>query len=186
MEGNENNVNKEAKWYVVHTYSGYENKVSQKIQMMIDNGKAKQVYSVAVPMEKYEEIKGGKKVEKERKIFPGYVLIKMIVTPTNWYLIRNTRGVTGFVGPDSEPVPLTKKEIREFGVEEEEPIEQKYSQEDLGIKIGDRIQVATGSFAGFEGVVEEINYEQGFVKTIISMFDRDTAAEIKFEDIEIL
>lgn len=173
-----------AKWYVVHTYSGYENKVKEKIESMIENGKADGVYSATVPMEEYEESKGGKKIVKERKVFPGYVLIKMVITPKNWFLIRNTRGVTGFVGPDSEPVPLTKREIREFGVEGTSNINAIIRPEDLGIDVGDMINIISGNFRDFEAEVLEINYEKRFVKASISMFGRETKAEIDFKDIE--
>ncbi len=180
----DNSREKDAKWYVVHTYSGYENKVKGKIESMIENGKAADVFRVAVPMEEYEDTKGGKKVVKERKIFPGYVLIKMIINPRNWYLIRNTRGVTGFVGPDSEPVPLTKREIKDFGVEGNESIQVKVKPEELGVEVGDVVDIVSGSFEGFYATVEEINFEKGFVKAIINMFGRDTSAEIEFSDIE--
>lgn len=180
---NNSDREKDAKWYVVHTYSGYENKVKEKIDSMIDNGKAEDVFRSAVPMEEYEDIKGGKKVIKERKIFPGYVLIKMIINPRNWYLIRNTNGVTGFVGPDSEPVPLTRREIRDFGIEGDEVTKVKFRPEDVGIEVGDIVRIVSGSFEGFNATVEEINYEKGFAKTIISMFGRDTSAEIEFTDL---
>lgn len=180
----ENAREKEANWYVVHTYSGYENKVKEKIESMIENGKAGDVFRVAVPMEEYEDTKSGKKVIKERKIFPGYVLIKMIINPRNWFLIRNTRGVTGFVGPDSEPVPLTRREIREFGIEGDKRVQIKVKPEDLGIEVGDTINIIAGSFDGFDAIVESINYEKEFVKAIINMFGRDTTAEIEFSNIE--
>ena len=180
----DNSREEEAKWYVVHTYSGYENQVKEKIDSMIENGKAADVFKAAVPMEEYEDTKGGKKVLKERKIFPGYVLIKMIINPRNWYLIRNTRGVTGFVGPDYEPVPLTKREIKEFGVEGSESIQVKVKPEDLGFDIGDTVNIVSGSFEGFDAIVEDINYERGFIKALINMFGRDTSAEIEFTDIE--
>ncbi|MDO4778213.1 MAG: transcription termination/antitermination protein NusG [Tissierellia bacterium] len=181
----DNKLNEDnAKWYVVHTYSGYENKVKEKIESMIENGKAAGVFKAAVPMEEYEEIKGGKKVNKERKIFPGYVLIKMIIDPKNWFLIRNTRGVTGFVGPDSEPVALTKREIKEFGVENNQVISNAIKPEDLGFEVGDIINIVSGSFEGFEAEVKEINFEKGLVRATINMFGRDTAAEIDFNDIE--
>ena len=181
---NETQEKKEPQWYVVHTYSGYENKVKEKIESMIENGKAADVFKVAVPMEEYEDEKGGKKTTKERKIFPGYVLIKMIINTKNWYLIRNTRGVTGFVGPDSEPVALTRREIRDFGVEGNDKVQVKVKPEDIGIEIGETISIVSGSFDGFDAVVEDINYEKGFVKAIINMFGRDTSAEIEFADIE--
>lgn len=178
-------VNEEnAKWYVVHTYSGYENQVKEKIDSMIENGKAEGVFRSAVPMEKYEDSgKDGKRVTKERKVFPGYVLIKMVINPKNWYLIRNTRGVTGFVGPDSEPVPLTKREIKDFGVEGTEAVQAKVKPEDLGFSIGDTVDIVSGNFEGFEALVEDINYEKGFIKALVNMFSRDTSTEIEFSDI---
>lgn len=180
-----NNENiEQANWYVVHTYSGYENKVKSKIENMIENGKAVNVFDVKVPMEEYEEEKGGKKVLKERKIFPGYVLIKMIVDTRNWYLIRNTNGVTGFIGPDGEPVPLTAKEIRDFGIESDESIQLKTEAINLDINVGDVIEIAKGAFEGFDGKVEEINQEKQFVKVIIDILGRDTVTEISFEDIK--
>lgn len=179
---NENieNVN----WYVVHTYSGHENKVKSKIENMIENGKSHNIFDVRVPMEQYTEEKGGKKVQKERKIFPGYVLIKMIVDSRNWYLVRNTRGVTGFIGPDGDPVPLSAKEIRDFGIENEEAIQVKIKPEDIDIELGQDIEIVKGAFEGFTAIVEDINYEKQFVKVVIDFMGRDTTAEIAFEDIK--
>lgn len=180
-----NNENiEQANWYVVHTYSGYENKVRSKIENMIENGKAHNVFDVKVPMEEYEDIKGGKKVSKERKIFPGYVLIKMIVDSRNWYLIRNTRGVTGFIGPDGEPVPLSAKEIREFGIEKSEPIQTVKQIVEIDLEIGDEIEVISGPFSGFNAKVTGINTEKQFVTALIDILGRDTAAEIEFTDIK--
>lgn len=180
-----NNENiEQANWYVVHTYSGHENKVKSKIENMIENGNSQNIFDVRVPMEEYEDEKRGKTVKKERKIFPGYVLIKMIVDSRNWYLVRNTRGVTGFIGPDGDPSPLSPKEIRDFGIESSDPITMKIKEEDLNIEIGEKIEVVKGNFEGFIGVVQEINSEKQFVKVIIDFMGRDTAAEIPFEDIK--
>lgn len=173
-----------ANWYVVHTYSGYENKVKSKIENMIENGKAHNVYDVKVPMEEYEDEKGGKKVLKERKIFPGYVLIKMIVDSKNWYLIRNTRGVTGFIGPDGEPVPLTEREIREFGVEGTENIQVKSKPIDIDVQIGDTVELVSGAFKGFDAKVVDVNAEKQILKVIIDILGRDTSAEVEFKDIK--
>ncbi len=172
------NSGETGKWYVVHTYSGYENKVKDKIQMMIENKQDPDILDVMVPLEKYTEIKDNVRETKERKVLPGYVLIKMNVTPTSWYLIRNTHGVTGFVGPDSEPVPLTKREIAKFGVRE------KTTQEKIDINVGDSVEVIFGPFNGFSADVEEVNQEKRTVKGLISMFGRDTSVELSFDDIQ--
>lgn len=166
-------------WYVVHTYSGYENKVKDKIQMMIENKQDGDVFDVMVPMEKYTEVKNSERVIKERKMLPGYVLVKMNITPTSWYLIRNTHGVTGFVGPNSEPVPLTKREIAQFGVREQAQTEQ------IDVSVGDKVEVVFGPFTGFVANVEEVNAERRTIKALINMFGRDTSVEISFDDIEV-
>lgn len=174
----------QANWYVVHTYSGHENKVKSKIENMIENGNSHNIFDVRVPMEKYEDEKRGEKVEKERKIFPGYVLIKMIVDSRNWYLIRNTRGVTGFIGPDGDPVPLSQKEIRDFGIESDDPITVKISEDDLDIKVGETIEVSKGNFEGFMAKVDDINFDKQYVKVVIDFMGRDIFAEIPFSDIK--
>lgn len=166
-----------AKWYVVHTYSGYENKVKDKIQMLIENEQDDNVFDVKVPMEKYTEIKNNERVAKERKLLPGYVLVKMNITAKSWYLIRNTHGVTGFVGPGSDPVPLTKREIAQFGVRES-------VQEVIQLEAGDQVQVAMGPFQGFVADIEEVNKERRTIKGIINMFGRDTSVELDFDDVE--
>lgn len=167
-----------AQWYVVHTYSGYENKVKDKIQMMIENEQDENVFDVRVPMEKYTEIKNNERVVKERKLLPGYVLVKMNITPTSWYLIRNTHGVTGFVGPGSDPIPLSKREIAQFGVREQ------VHQEQINVQAGDKVEVVFGPFTGFVAEVEDVNAEKRTVKGRINMFGRDTSVELSFEDID--
>lgn len=172
------NVSEQGKWYVVHTYSGYENKVKDKIEMMIENEQDRDVFDVRVPMEKYTETKNNARVVKERKMLPGYVLVKMNITPTSWYLIRNTHGVTGFVGPGSEPVPLTKREIAQFGVREQTV------QETVDFKPGDRVDVIFGPFTGFVADVEEVEQEKRMLKGLVSMFGRETSVELSFDDVE--
>ncbi len=179
MEENTVDTPNEGQWYVVHTYSGYENKVKDKIQMMIENKQDENVFDVRVPMEKYTEIKNNERVVKERKVLPGYVLVKMNVTPTSWYLIRNTQGVTGFVGPGSDPVPLTKREIAQFGVREQ------MAERELDVNPGDTVEIIYGPFAGFVAQVEAVNSEKQSLRGLINMFGRDTSVELSYDDIEI-
>lgn len=165
-----------AKWYVVHTYSGYENKVKTSIEKMVEyRGMQDLIHEVMIPTEERIEINNGVKKVKTRKLFPGYVVIKMIVNNETWYLVRNTEGVTGFVGHGSDPIPLTKEEIVRMGVEK--------LKIDLDIKVGDTIRIIGGLFEGQLGIVEAINPEKQVVKTKISMFGRDTPAEIEFSQV---
>lgn len=178
-----NNENRDANWYVVHTYSGHENKVKSKIENMIENGTSHGIYDVRVPMEEYEEDRKGKSVTKERKIFPGYVLIKMKVDSRNWYLVRNTRGVTGFIGPDGDPVPLSPQEIRKFGIESTDPI-VVVSDDNIDLSIGEIVEITKGEINGFTGKVIEINNERKMAKIIVDMLGRDVLAEVPFSDIK--
>jgi len=172
-------MSQEAKWYVVHTYSGYENKVKVNIEKMVLNrGMEDLILEVKVPTEEKIEVKDGKKKVKETKLFPGYVIIKMVLTDETWYIVRNTRGVTGFVGPSSKPIPLTDAEIRAMGVEE--------ARHDIGIKVGDTIRVTAGPFESFVGSVEEINLEKETLKVRISMFGRETPVELEFYQVELI
>ena len=162
-----------AKWYVVHTYSGYENKVATNIEKVVENRRLDDlILEVRVPTEKVTEIKDNKKVEVERKIFPGYVLVKMVMTDDSWYVVRNTRGVTGFVGPGSKPVPLTNEEVQSLGVEKREQVEVSY-------KVGDNVKIVDGPLEGFIGTVEEIETDKNKVKVIVSMFGRETPVELE-------
>lgn len=170
---------KEAKWYVIHTYSGYENKVQTKIQMIIENQTKETIFDVRVPTEKVVENKNGERVVKERKILPGYVIVKMIITPQSWYLVRNTQGVTGFVGSANTPVPLTPAEIAQFGVREQ------VRHRTLEVKAGDKVQIIYGPFAGFIAEVEEVNQEKEVVRGLINMFGRETSVELSFDDVEV-
>ena len=170
-------LSKKAKWYVVHTYSGHENKVKVNIEKLVENrGMQDLVLSVVVPTEDRVEIKNGQRKVKTRKIFPGYVLVKMVVTSESWYLVRNTQGVTGFVGHGSEPIPLTDEEVRRMG------IEKVYI--DLDIEAGDNVKVINGPFESFMGVVEEVNMDRQVLRVKISMFGRDTPVELEFGQVD--
>ena len=168
-----------AKWYVVHTYSGHENKVKVNIEKLVENrGMQDLVLEVVVPTEDIVEMKGGQRKIKTKKMFPGYVLVKMIVTNESWYLVRNTQGVTGFIGHGSDPVPLTLEEVRRMG------IEKIYI--DLDIKLGDTVKVINGPFENFMGVVEEVNMEKQTLRARVSMFGRDTPVELDFSQVDKL
>lgn len=174
----DNNNNAEvARWYVAHTYSGYENKVKDTLERAVENrGMQHLVQEVVVPMEEQIEIKDDKKKTTLKKVFPGYVLIKMILTEESWYIVRNVRGVTGFVGAGGKPVPLTDEEIRSMGFEKM-PVNINY-------EVGDTVQVASGPLEGFVGVVEEINMEKEKVRVLVSMFGRETPVELEFSQVQ--
>ena len=168
-----------AKWYVVHTYSGHENKVKVNIEKLVESrGMQDLILDVVVPTEDRVEIKNGKRIIKTKKMFPGYVLVKMIVTNESWYLVRNTQGVTGFVGHGSDPVPLTLEEVRRMG------IEKIYI--DLDIHIGDTIKVINGPFENFMGSVLEVNPEKQTLRAKVSMFGRDTPVELDYAQVDKL
>lgn len=170
-------MEEKGKWYVVHTYSGYENKVKANIEKIVENRNMQDViFEVAVPMEDQVEIKNGKKKVTQKKIFPGYVLVKMIMTDDSWYAVRNTRGVTGFVGPGSKPVPLSEVEVRSLGVE-------KHVVR-LDAALGDNVRVCSGPFENFIGTIQEINNEKHKVRVLVSMFGRETPVELDFSQIE--
>lgn len=172
-------MSEEAKWYVVHTYSGYENKVKANIEKLVDNRKLHdQIEEVRVPMHKVQEDKNGVRKEVEKKKFPGYVLIKMIMNDETWYVVRNTRGVTGFVGPGSKPVPLTEPEIRSMGIDLE-IIE-------LDVAVGDSVRVIDGPFEGSVGQVKEIHEHKRTVIVNLSIFGRETPVELEFAKMETL
>ncbi|MBU5293711.1 transcription termination/antitermination protein NusG [Anaerosalibacter bizertensis] len=171
---------KKAKWYVVHTYSGHENKVKANIEKMVENrGMKDDIFEVIVPTEEYIETKSGKKKVKERKMFPGYVILKMIINDESWYLVRNTRGVTGFVGPGSKPVPLSDSEVKALGV-------QETILPNIDLEEGDSVKVISGPFENFMGTVDNINLEKKKVKVFVSMFGRETLVELDFDQIEKL
>ena len=168
---------KEPRWYVVHTYSGYENKVKTDLEKTIKNRELEDFFfNIVVPMEEQVEIKDGKRKINLKKVFPGYVLIKMIVTEESWYIVRNTRGVTGFVGSGTDPIPLTDSEIRNMGFDEV-PINVDYD-------VNDSVQVLNGPLEGFVGTVQEINKEKQKVKVLVSMFGRETPVELEFAQVQ--
>lgn len=169
----------EAKWYVVHTYSGYENKVKANIEKSVENrGIGHLIQEVEVPVEEYEEEKNGEAKTIKKKIFPGYVVIKMIMNDESWFVVRNTRGVTGFVGPGSKPVPLSDEEIERMGVESAKTA-------DIPVSVGDLIRVKSGPMEGFSGRVTEIDKEHGKITASVSMFGRETPVELDYKDVDL-
>ncbi|WP_303857252.1 transcription termination/antitermination protein NusG [Aminicella lysinilytica] len=169
----------QAKWYVVHTYSGHENKVKVNIEKMVENrGMQDTILEIIVPTEDRVEIKDGQRKIKTRKMFPGYVIIKMIVTNESWYLVRNTQGVTGFVGHGSEPVPLTPEEVARMGIEKIDI--------DLDVEVGDTVRVINGPFESFMGEVLDINKDKQVLTVKVSMFGRDTPVELEFNQVDKL
>ncbi|WP_432667328.1 transcription termination/antitermination protein NusG [Wukongibacter baidiensis] len=170
---------KEVKWYVAHTYSGHEKKVKANIEKIVENrGMEDVIHEVVVPTEEKVEIKNGKKKVKQKKIFPGYVIVKMIMNDESWYVVRNTRGVTGFVGPASKPVPLTDEEVQWMGIEDKLP--------SINVEVGETVKVTSGPFESFIGEVKGINNERQTLKVSISMFGRETPVELEFTQVEKL
>lgn len=175
-----------AKWYVIHTYSGYENKVANNIETVVENRQMQdQILEVKIPMETVTEIKDNKKRDVERKAFPGYVLVKLavdvedgeyVMSDDTWYVIRNTRGVTGFVGPESKPIPLSDEEVLALGVEKR--------QVEVAYQVGDLVNIIDGPFGDFSGVVEEIDPDKDLVRVTISMFGRETPVEFALDQVE--
>ena len=165
------------KWYVVHTYSGYENKVKTDLEKTVKNRELEDYFfEIVVPMEEQIEIKDGKKKTNLKKVFPGYVLVKMIVTEATWYIVRITRGVTGFVGSGTDPIPLTDEEIRNMGLAKTE-INVDYG-------VNDSIKVIDGPLKDFVGIVQEINKEKQKVRVLVSMFGRETPVELEFSQVQ--
>jgi len=170
----------EAKWYVVHTYSGYENKVKANIEKTIENNKhlAEQILEVRVPMEEVVEVKNGVKKTVQRKLFPGYVLLNMDMNDDTWYIIRNTRGVTGFVGPGSKPVPLTEAEMKPLGIKSEN-ISVDFAE-------GDSIAVVAGVWKDTVGVVQKMDHNKQTATINVELFGRETPVEISFAEVRKL
>ena len=167
-----------AKWYVAHTYSGYENTVAATIEKAVENRNMHDlIQEINIPMETVTEITDNGPKTFERKVFPGYVLVKMVMTDETWHLVRNIRGVTGFVGEGSnKPIPLTEEEIASLGVEKKE-VEVSYA-------VGDSVKITDGALESFLGTVEEIDLERGKVSVKVSMFGRDTPVELELDQIE--
>lgn len=167
----------EAQWYVVHTYSGYENKVKMDIEKTIENRKLQdQILEVSVPLQDAIEVKNGVKKQVQRKLFPGYVLLKMIMNDDTWYVVRNTRGVTGFVGPGSKPVPLSDAEMRPLGIKTENVV--------VDFAEGDTITVIGGVWKDTVGVIQSMNPGKQSVTINVELFGRETPVEISFTDVK--
>lgn len=167
----------EAKWYVVHTYSGYENKVKANIEKSVENrGISDMIQAVEVPLEDVIEEKNGVQKTVKRKVFPGYVVIKMVMNDESWFVVRNTRGVTGFVGPGSKPVPLSDEEVERMGVE-------KVRMADMDVAAGDHVSVKSGPLEGFSGTVETLDNSRRKVIVKISMFGKETPVEVDYSQI---
>lgn len=166
----------EANWYVVHTYSGYENKVKANIEKTIENRKLQeQILEVTVPMQDVVELKNGAKKQVQKKMFPGYVLINMVMNDDTWYVVRNTRGVTGFVGPGSKPVPLTEAEMRPLGIRLDEVL--------VDFDISDTVTVVSGVWEGTVGQIKGINQGKQSITINVDMFGRETPVEISFTEV---
>lgn len=172
-------MDEQSKWYVVHTFSGYENKVATNLEKIVENRHLQDwIQEVRVPTETVIEVKDNQRKEVERKIFPGYVLVKMVLTDDSWFVVRNVRGCTGFVGPNGKPVPLTEKEIAALGVEKKEIV--------IDYKVGDTVKIVDGPLENFSGTVEEIDTEKNMVRVTISMFGRETSVELELEQAELM
>lgn len=171
-------MSENARWYVLHTYSGYENAVKTTIEKAIINRKMQDlIFEVNIPMETVTEIGDNNQTKTvERKVFPGYVLIKMILTDESWLLVRNTRGVTGFVGSANKAIPLTEEEVLALGVEKREI--------KVGFELGNKVKVTDGPLEGFYGVVDEIEIDKSRVRVIVSMFGRETPVDLEFDQVE--
>jgi transcriptional antiterminator NusG len=172
-------------WYVIHSYSGYENKVKANLETRIQSMHMEdRIYEVHIPMEEVVEFKGGKKITVPKKVFPGYLLVRMTLDDDSWYAVRNTPGVTGFVaGNAQKPTPLSRREVERFlGVQaEEEKAKPRFKPE---WEVGEQVRVGTGPFADFNGVIEEINIDQQKVRVLVNIFGRDTPIELGFDDIQ--
>ena len=166
-----------AKWYVVHTYSGYENAVAAAILKAAENRRMQDlILEVNIPMETVTEHTDAGEKTYERKVFPGYVLVKMILTDESWHLVRNVRGATGFVGSEGKVIPLTEQEIYALGVEHKEII--------VGYAVGDTVKVTDGPLEGFLGTVEELDAEKDLVRVVVSMFGRETPVDLELDQVE--
>jgi transcriptional antiterminator NusG len=167
----------EAKWYVIATMSGYENKVATNLEKIVENRHLQDwIQEIRIPTETVVEVKDNQRKEVERKLFPSYVLVKMVMTDESWFVVRNVRGCTGFVGPNGKPVPLTEKEIASLGVEKKEII--------VNYAVGDTVSIIDGPLENFSGTVDEIDQEKNMVRVTISMFGRETSVELELDQVE--
>jgi len=173
---NKQQPSRDRNWYAIHTYAGYENAVAKNLQQRIESlGMEDRIFNVLVPVEKKIKIKGGKRAEVEEKIYPGYVLVDMIVTDDSWFVVRNTPRVTGFVGSGVYPVPLSKKEVDELFGRMNSDIKHK-----IDLMVGDLVMIIEGPFKELEGKIEEVDENRGKIKVNVSMFGRETPVELDF------
>ncbi len=169
-------MSEEARWYVVHTYSGYENKVASNLEKTVENRNMQDLITdILVPTEKVTEIKDNKTREVERKIYPSYVFVKMVLNNDSWYVVRNIRGCTGFVGPESKPIPLSDEEVAALGVEKKN-VEVSYT-------VGDTVRIVEGWLDGFIGTVQELDTERNRVSVTVNMFGRETRADLELSQV---
>lgn len=173
----------EKNWYVIHTYSGYENKVKANLERRVESmAMEDKIFRILVPTEEEFEVRDGKRKVTKKKVFPGYVLVEMILTDDSWYVVRNTPGVTGFVGSGTKPIPLQEKEIKmilhQMGFEE--------PKVKMDFEVGETIKVIRGPFENFSGVIEDISPEKGKIKVMVSMFGRETPVELDYHQVEKL
>ncbi len=169
----------EAKWYVVHTYSGYENAVAAAVMKAAENRRMTDlIREVNIPMETVTELTDSGTKTVERKVFPGYVLVKMILTDDSWHLVHNVRGATGFVGSDGKAIPLTEQEILALGVERREIV--------VGFAVGDEVKVIDGPLSGFIGTVEALDVAKNSVSVVVSMFGRETPVDLELDQVEVI
>ncbi|HOJ76612.1 MAG TPA: transcription termination/antitermination protein NusG [Bacillota bacterium] len=171
----------EKNWYVIHTYSGYENKVKANLERRVESmAMEDKIFRILVPTEEEFEVRDGKRKITKKKVFPGYVLVEMILTDDSWYVVRNTPGVTGFVGSGSKPIPLQEKEIKmilhQMGFEE--------PKVKMDFEVGETIKVIRGPFENFSGIIEDISPEKGKIKVMVSMFGRETPVELDYHQVE--
>ena len=166
-----------AQWYVVHTYSGYENTVKATIEKYVENrGLQDLIHEISIPLETVTEITDNGPKEVERKVFPGYVLVKMVMTDECWHIVRNIRGVTGFLGSGNKPIPLSESDIAALGVEKREIV--------VGSEVGDSVKITDGALESFLGTVEEIDLDRSKVRVVVSMFGRETPVELELDQVE--
>lgn len=173
----------EKRWYVIHTYSGYENKVKANLERKVHSmGMESEIFKIVVPLENEIENKNGKEKVVSHKIFPGYVLVEMIVSDRSWYVVRNTPGVTGFVGSGTKPIPLTESEVKKIlGSISDDSVA---GTANIDVEVGESIQINSGAFENFAATVTDIDYSKSKVKLVVDMFGRETTVEVGFDQIE--
>jgi transcriptional antiterminator NusG len=188
-ERSQSPFDREGRWYVVHTYAGYENKVKQNLASRVRSmGVEEQIFEVVIPMETVIEFKAGRKQEVQKKVFPGYLLVRMDLDDNSWYVVRNTPGVTGFVGSGAKPTPLSRREVEDIlgtGAKEEEAagVAAKKPRPRMEYEVGEQVRVVTGPFADFNGVISEIDVDRSKLKVLVNIFGRETPVELEFADV---